>query len=73
MIQYQAVVIRRNKRNSPETSDIDYKNVALLQQFVDSSGKINGRRQTGLDAKKQRAVQKAIKQARSLGLMAFNA
>lgn len=68
------MVIRRNSKRkiAPETGEIDYKNVALLQQFVDSTGKINGRRQTGLDAKKQRAVQKAIKQARSLGLMPFN-
>ena len=62
---------QRKRKNMPDMSDIVYKNVSLLQQFVDGTGKIHGRRQTGLDAKKQRAVQKAIKQARSLGLMPF--
>ncbi len=57
------------KKNTPELAEITYKNVSLLQSFTDSSHKILGRKQTGLDAKKQRKVQKAIKQARSLGLM----
>lgn len=57
------------KKNSPELEEITYKNIPLLQSFTDSSHKIMGRKQTGLDAKKQRTMQKAIKQARSLGLM----
>lgn len=62
---------QRKRKNMPDIGELDYKNTSLLQQFIDSTGKILGRRQTGLDAKKQRAVQRAIKQARSLGTMPF--
>lgn len=64
-------MVFRKKRITPETADINYKNVGLLQSYLDASNKILGRKQTGLDAKKQRALQKAVKQARSLGLLAY--
>jgi len=73
MIKYQAMAtIRRQRTNNPDASELNYKNVGLLGQYIDSTGKINGRRQTGLDAKKQRTMQKAIKQARALGLLPYN-
>lgn len=50
---------------------IDYKNVPLLRRFITEQGKILGRRFTGLTAKQQREVTKAIKQARVLGLLQF--
>jgi small subunit ribosomal protein S18 len=62
-------VFKKRKKISPEASDINFKNVSLLNQFTDSSNKILGRKQSGLDAKKQRMMQKAIKQARTLGLI----
>lgn len=61
----------RRKKIQLENLDIDYKNAALLSNYVDSSNKILGRRQTGLSAKKQRDLQKAIKRARAIGLMAY--
>ncbi len=62
-------MFKKRKKISPEASDINFKNVSLLNQFTDSSNKILGRKQSGLDAKKQRMMQKAIKQARTLGLI----
>lgn len=50
-------------------NEIHYKNVSLLGQFTDSADKILGRKQSGLDAKKQRMMQRAIKRARTLGLL----
>ena len=62
-------MFKKKKKFSPEASEINYKNVSLLSQFVDSANKILGRKQSGLDAKKQRKMQKAIKQARTLGIL----
>ena len=50
---------------------IDYKYVTLLRRFITEQGKILGRRFTGLTAKQQREMTKAIKQARVLGLLQF--
>lgn len=71
MIKYHICMRHKKKRQSPELKDIDYKNVSLLSNYVDNANKILGRKLSGLDAKKQRAMQKAIKQARSVGLMSF--
>lgn len=51
--------------------DIDYKDPQLLRRFITDSGKIIPRRITGLTAKNQRRVAKAIKRARNIGLMPF--
>lgn len=50
---------------------IDYKNIDLLSRYINDSGKIRPRRQTGACAKHQRAVAKAIKNARHLALFPF--
>ena len=71
MIKYHICMRFRKKRQSPDLKDIEYKNVSLLSSYVDSANKILGRKLSGLDAKKQRAMQKAIKQSRSVGLMPF--
>jgi small subunit ribosomal protein S18 len=51
---------------------IDYKDVNLLKRYVDETGKIRPRRQTGACAKHQRAVAKAIKNARHVALLPFD-
>nr|ANA56966.1 ribosomal protein S18 [Pyramimonas parkeae] len=50
---------------------IDYKNIDLLRKFVTEQGKILPRRVTRLNAKQQRSVTKAIKQARVIGSLPF--
>ncbi|KAI8324842.1 ribosomal protein S18 [Martensiomyces pterosporus] len=47
----------------------EYKNSYLLSNFVTDMGKIRPRYKTGLSAKSQRKVAKAIKRARAFGLM----
>ena len=61
------------RRISPIKSNevIDYKNIDLLSQFITEQGKILPRRVNGISAKQQRAVTKAIKQARFLALLPF--
>ncbi|HPN88216.1 MAG TPA: 30S ribosomal protein S18 [Candidatus Omnitrophota bacterium] len=48
---------------------IDYKNVPVLQKFINDRGKIVPRRISGLTAKNQRLLNTAIKKARFLGLL----
>jgi small subunit ribosomal protein S18 len=50
---------------------IDYKNTELLKRYVDETGKIRPRRQTGTCAKHQRVLAKAIKNARHIALLPF--
>ena len=49
-----------------------YKNISLLKKYLSVSGKILARSKTQLTAKEQRALKKAIKTARILGLLPFS-
>ncbi len=51
--------------------EIDYKQVEVLLRFVSDEGKIRPRRQTGVCAKHQRALARAIKRARHVALLPF--
>ncbi|RHZ74137.1 hypothetical protein Glove_227g63 [Diversispora epigaea] len=48
---------------------VEYKNFNLLSNFVSDMGRILPRKKTGLTAKNQRKLAKAIKRARSFGLI----
>jgi len=50
---------------------VDYKNVALLKQYISERGKILPRRISAVSSKKQRELAKAIKNARVLSLLSF--
>lgn len=50
---------------------LDYKNMRLLEQFISERGKILPSRITGVCAKRQRLLKKAIKRARVLALLPF--
>ncbi len=52
---------------------VDYKDVELLKTFVNTHGRIIGRKKSGLTAKQQRSVENAIKRARHMGLMPYTA
>nr|YP_009105285.1 ribosomal protein S18 [Pedinomonas tuberculata]AIT93935.1 ribosomal protein S18 [Pedinomonas tuberculata] len=63
----------QGKGSRPNTlqNTIDYKNVLLLRKFITIEGKILPRRLSSLTAKQHRAVAKAIKNARMMGLLPF--
>lgn len=52
-------------------TEIDYKDIALLKQFVSETGKIVPSRITGTKARYQRKLSTAIKRARYLSLLPY--
>ena len=56
---------------SQNTKTIDYKEVELLKRFTSSQAKIIDPQHTGVCAKHQRMLAKAIKRARVMGLLPF--
>mgnify|MGYP000944774011 FL=1 len=62
---------RRRPKVKFKVEDINYKNVELLKNFMNDKGKISPARVTGLEAKVQRKIAKAIKRARQIALMPY--
>lgn len=52
-------------------AEIDYKDVKVLQKFLNSYGKIDTRKRSGLCARHQRKLATAIKRARIMALLPF--
>ena len=50
---------------------IDYRNVKTLYRYLDNRGRIKVRRRTGVCAKHQRKLAKAIKRAREMALLPY--
>jgi len=50
---------------------IDYKDIRILKNYITERGKILPRRMTGNCARHQRELTEAIKQARSIALLAY--
>jgi small subunit ribosomal protein S18 len=64
---------RRKKmaRFSEDASDIDFKNINFLKNYISETGKIVPSRITGIQARFQRRLSTAIKHARFLGLLPY--
>jgi small subunit ribosomal protein S18 len=54
-----------------KTLEIDYKNPQVLIRYMTESGKILSRKVTGVCAKHQRELTKAIKRARIMAILPF--
>ncbi len=54
-------------KNAPAV--VDYKDVNTLQKFMSPQGKLFDRKRLGNCAKHQRAIARAVKRARILGLL----
>ncbi len=52
-------------------TEIDYKDIELLEKFISESGKIFPSRSTGTKAKYQRQLTRSVKIARYLSLIAY--
>ena len=62
---------RRRPKVKFKVEDIDYIYVELLKNFMNDKGKISPSRVTGLEAKIQRKIAKAIKRARQIALLPY--
>lgn len=68
----QGVQIKKRRKcplKEVDISEINYKNLALINKFLTERGKIIPRRVTGVSVKKQKALSNAIKVARNLALI----
>lgn len=61
---------RRRSRYS-KLESVNYKDYETLRKFVNERGKIVSRRVSGLSAKQQRMVTRAVKRARNMALLPF--
>ena len=68
-IQSDLIHINGLNPGNPCLHDDSYKNAAILANYVSEMGKIMNRASTGLTRKSQRAVGKAVRRARSMGLL----
>ena len=56
---------------SKNIKEIDYRDIEILRRYVSSQAKIIDPRHTGICARHQRKVARAIKRARIIGLLPF--
>lgn len=57
---------------SDKNARIDWKQAEVLRRYVSDEGKIRPRRQTGVCAKHQREMARAVKRARHMALLPFS-
>lgn len=57
--------------SSNNIKHVDYKDVAILKQFLDPSARMMSRKKTKLSAKNQKKVTLAVKRARLMALLPF--
>ncbi len=62
---------KKFSRLSEEGSEIDYKDLDLLKQYIGETGKIVPSRITGTSARHQRLLAREIKRARYLALLPY--
>lgn len=62
---------QKRKNRLGDVEFVDFKNVELLQRFINDQGKLLPRRITGVTAKQQRAVTLAVKRARQMALLPY--
>jgi len=70
------VVRKPKKKQNPlkmsKIDVIDYKDTPLLRKFVSDRGKIRARRVTGVSVQEQRAIARAVKNAREMALLPYS-
>ena len=72
----KAVVRKPKKKQNPlkaaKIETVDYKDTALLRKFISDRGKIRARRVTGVYVQEQRAIARAVKNAREMALLPYS-
>ena len=65
------IKVPRNCQFCKEKKDPDFRDVAVLSKYISERGRIIGKDRSGVCAKHQRRLAKAIKQARQMALIPF--
>jgi small subunit ribosomal protein S18 len=60
-----------NRVDTGSIEYVDYKDTELLERFINEQGKLLPRRITGVSAKFQRQLTRAVKRARHLSLLPY--
>ena len=72
----KAVVRKPKKKQNPlkaaKSDVVDDKDTALLRKFISDRGKIRARRVTGVSVQEQRAIARAVKNAREMALLPYS-
>ena len=72
----KAVVRKPKKKQNPlkaaKIETVDYKDTALLRKFISDRGKIRARRVTVVSVQEQRAIARAVKNAREMALLPYS-
>ena len=63
---------KQNPLKSAKIEKIDYKDTALLRKYISDRGKIRARRVTGVSVQEQRAIARAVKNAREMALLPYS-
>ena len=71
LLQKPQVLVCQLCEQGVDPKDIKYYDIALLRKFLSVRGKIIPRSKSGLCAKHQRAVVRAIKRARQIALLPY--
>jgi len=76
VVSAKAVVRKPKKKQNPlkaaKIDVVDYKDTALLRKFISDRGKIRARRVTGVSVQEQRAIARAVKNAREMALLPYS-
>lgn len=59
------------KKHGRAPRNFDYKDIKTLQRYTNMFGQIESRKKTGLNAKQQHQLARAIKRARHIALLPF--
>ncbi|MDY2940899.1 MAG: 30S ribosomal protein S18 [Varibaculum sp.] len=71
VLRVKPIKKKANPIKNVKVEDIDYKDTALLRKFISDRGKIRARRVTGVSVQQQRAIAKAVKNAREMALLPY--
>ena len=63
---------KMNPLKAAKIDVVDYKDTALLRKFISDRGKIRARRVTGVSTQEQRAIARAVKNAREMALRPYS-
>lgn len=64
---------QKSSEGKPQSGSVhfDYKNISLLEKYLNQHARIHGRRRTELNGREQRLLAQAIKRARFMALMPY--